>query len=85
MVTESADDPSKRPKTVLAKSQANGQTSPSSDLATMHAKAAAAYIPFLTKEMLMPPKLPTRDEMENVILDLRKRALVDQYFGDEDS
>ena len=50
-----------------------------------HARAAAAYIPFLTAEMLMPPKMPTVEEMEGVLLDLRKRALVDEYFGDEGS
>jgi pre-mRNA-splicing factor ISY1 len=45
------------------------------------AEAAAAFIPFLTADNLMPPKLPTREEMEGVILDLRKRALVEEYFG----
>jgi pre-mRNA-splicing factor ISY1 len=45
------------------------------------AEAAAAFIPFLTSESLMPPKLLTHDEMEAFILDLRKRALVDEYFG----
>ncbi|KAF9781195.1 pre-mRNA-splicing factor ISY1 [Thelephora terrestris] len=49
----------------------------------VHARAAAAYIPFLTAEMLMPPKMPTVEEMEGVLLDLRKRALVDEYFGDQ--
>ena len=33
----------------------------------------------------MPPKMPTVEEMEGVLLDLRKRALVDEYFGDEGS
>lgn len=51
--------------------------------AAVHARAAAAYIPFLTAEMLMPPKMPTTEEMENLLLDLRKKALVDEYFGDE--
>jgi len=53
--------------------------------AAVHARAAAAYIPFLTAEMLMPPKLPTTQEMEKLLLDLRKKALVDEYFGDEGS
>ncbi|KAI0298356.1 Isy1-like splicing family-domain-containing protein [Multifurca ochricompacta] len=29
-----------------------------------HARAAAAYIPFLSAESLLPPKMPTREEME---------------------
>lgn len=53
--------------------------------AAVHARAAAAYIPFLTAEMLMPPKMPTTEEMEKVLLDLRKKALVDEYFGDQGS
>ena len=53
--------------------------------AAAHARAAAAYIPFLTPEMLMPPKMPTTGEMEKVLLDLRKKALVDEYFGNEGS
>jgi pre-mRNA-splicing factor ISY1 len=51
--------------------------------AAVHARAAAAYIPFLTPEMLMPPKMPTTEEMEKVLLDLRKKALVEEYFGNE--
>ena len=51
--------------------------------AVAHARAAAAYIPFLTTEMLMPPKMPTPEEMEKVLLDLRKKALVEEYFGNE--
>jgi len=46
------------------------------------AEAAAAYIPFLTAADLMPPKLLSREEMEQVLLDLKKQALVDEYFGD---
>lgn len=46
-----------------------------------HARAAAAYIPFLSVESLLPPKMPTKGEMEGVLLELRKRALVDEYFG----
>jgi len=53
--------------------------------AAVHARAAAAYIPFLTPEMLMPPKMPTTEEMEKVLLDLRKKALVEEYFGNEGS
>lgn len=49
--------------------------------ALAHARAAAAYIPFLTVESLLPPKMPTKEEMEGVLLELRKRALVEEYFG----
>ena len=52
------------------------------DTARIHAQAAAAYIPFLDIEHLLPPKLPTHDEMEGVLLALRKKALVEEYFGD---
>ena len=50
-----------------------------------HARAAAAHIPFLTPEMLIPPKMPTSEELEKVLLDLRKKALVEEYFGNEGS
>ncbi|KAJ2916186.1 hypothetical protein MD484_g4198, partial [Candolleomyces efflorescens] len=50
--------------------------------AKIHAEAAASYIPFLTAEELLPPKLPTREEIESVLLELRKKALVEEYFGD---
>lgn len=53
------------------------------DQAYLHAQAAASYIPFLTTESLLPPKMPTRQEMEQVLLALRKEALVEEYFGGE--
>ncbi|KAG6899555.1 hypothetical protein C0993_009263 [Termitomyces sp. T159_Od127] len=53
------------------------------DAAHAHAAAAASYIPFLVTENLLPPKMPTRQEMETVLLDLRKKALMDEYFGEE--
>ncbi|KAI0795721.1 pre-mRNA-splicing factor ISY1 [Abortiporus biennis] len=56
---------------------------PGDEAALAHAKAVAAYIPFLSPENLLPPKMPTRDEMEEVLLALRKRALVEEYFGNE--
>ena len=52
------------------------------DSVLSHARATAAYIPFLTPEHVVPPKLPTRQEMESLLLELRKKALVDEYFGD---
>jgi len=50
----------------------------------IHARAAAAFIPFLSPENLLAPTLPTREEMESVLLDLRKKALVEEYFGGEE-
>jgi pre-mRNA-splicing factor ISY1 len=47
-----------------------------------HANAAAAYLGFLSPEDLLPPTLPTRGEMEGVLLALRKQALVEEYFGE---
>ena len=55
---------------------------PTADASRLHAQAAAAYIPFLDVEHLLPPKLPTHSEMESVLLALRKKALVEEYFGD---
>ena len=58
---------------------------PAADQAFIHAQAAASYISFLTAEDLLPPKMPTRQEMETVLLGLRKRALVEEYFGADDA
>jgi len=52
------------------------------DLARTNAQAATFYIPFLNVEHLLPPKLPSHEEMENILLTLRKAALVEEYFGD---
>ena len=75
------DEPLKRTKThptgVNALPPTDGPT------AEEIAKAAAAYISFLDPNALMPPKLPTREEMEGFLLQLRKKALVEEYFGDE--
>lgn len=58
-------------------------TPPGDEAEIAHARAVAAYIPFLKAENLMQPKLPSREEMEKFILELRKKALVEEYFGDE--
>ncbi|KAG9310108.1 Isy1-like splicing factor [Chiua virens] len=47
-----------------------------------HAQLAATYISFLSPEDLLPPKMPTKEEMEGVLLKLQKEALVNEYFGD---
>jgi hypothetical protein len=39
------------------------------------------YIPFLSVDSLLPPKMPTKGEMVEVLLELRKRELVEEYFG----
>ncbi|KZP10619.1 hypothetical protein FIBSPDRAFT_962928 [Athelia psychrophila] len=52
------------------------------DPQAIHARAAAACIPFLTPADLLPPVLPTHKETEGVLLGLRKRALVEEYFGE---
>jgi len=36
---------------------------------------------FLTAEELAPPVMPTKAEMEAVLLDLRKKALLEEYLG----
>ena len=80
------EEASKRPKKDGSTSSTQPATGPNvneDSPAVAHARAAAAYIPFLTPEMLMPPKMPTAEEMEKVLLDLRKRALVEEYFGNE--
>jgi pre-mRNA-splicing factor ISY1 len=48
-----------------------------------NAQMAASYITFLSPEDLLPPTLPTREEMEGVLLRLRKEALMNEYFGKE--
>lgn len=53
------------------------------DPALASARAMAAYIPFLEPENLLPPKMPTREEMEQFLLELRKKALLEEYFGNE--
>ncbi|TFK75539.1 Isy1-like splicing factor [Pluteus cervinus] len=53
-----------------------------SDAVLVHAKLAASFMPFLTPEHLIPPKLPNREELEQILLELRKKALVEEYFGD---
>lgn len=48
------------------------------------ANLLVSHAPFFSPEELMQPKLPTRSEMEGVLLELRKRAVLDEYFGDEE-
>ncbi|KAG8808220.1 NineTeen Complex (NTC) component [Serendipita sp. 399] len=44
--------------------------------------SATSFIPFLTPEQLAPPKLPTKQEMDTILLELRKRTLLQEYLGD---
>ena len=63
--------------------KANGSEQSNVDMeALKRAKAGAAYIPLLTTEDLLPPKLPVKAEMEGVLLELRKKALVTEYFDE---
>lgn len=55
---------------------------PDEDVVLRSAQAAAAFIPSLSPQDLLPPKLPTKEELEGVLLDLRKKALVEEYFGE---
>lgn len=82
-----SDDASKRPKTNGSLTHANGGPAPSSpeDAILANAQAVASYIPFLTTDHLLPPKLPSREEMEQFLLELRKKALVEEYFGEAQS
>ena len=82
--TEEASKRSKKDGALPSQPAAGGDVNGDSP-AAVHARAAAAYIPFLAPEMLMPPKMPTTEEMEKVLLDLRKKALVEEYFGNEGS
>jgi len=80
-MSDSTNETSKRPK-----KQALPKSSPATGDSVdtpqhKHARAAAAFISFLAPENLLPPKLPTREEMEGVLLNLRKQALVEEYFG----
>lgn len=38
---------------------------------------------FLSPEELAPPKLPTKTEMEAILLDIRKKALLEEYIGND--
>ncbi|KAH8112817.1 Isy1-domain-containing protein [Phellopilus nigrolimitatus] len=68
----------------LSQANANGESNAvaDEDVALRSAQAAAAFIPFLSAKDLLPPKLPSREEMEGVLLGLRKKALVEEYFGE---
>lgn len=83
MPDTSSSEVSKRAKTDGVPSPANASNLASDEAMLAHAKRTAAYIPVLSTEVLLPPKLPTREEMEAYLLELRKKALVEEYFGNE--
>ena len=83
-IHDQSTEPSKRPKTNASTADPMPESA-SDDVTQAHAQAAAAYITFLNPRALMPPKMPTREEMQDVLLQLRKKALVQEYFGDEGS
>jgi pre-mRNA-splicing factor ISY1 len=79
-MTLDTGDPQKQP------GPADGTSNPPIKDASLEATpSSATFIPFLDPAALQPPKLPSREDMEGVVLELRKRALVDEYFGDEGS
>ncbi|OJA20923.1 hypothetical protein AZE42_00910 [Rhizopogon vesiculosus] len=79
-----APEQAKRPRKVVVDGSAKADVMQSNDADSIraHASAAATYLGFLSPEDLMPPTLPTREEMEGVLLALRKQALVEEYFGE---
>jgi pre-mRNA-splicing factor ISY1 len=77
----SGTEDSKRVK-IISDSTAELPATSDVDTPRIHAQAAAAYITFLDVEHLLPPRLPTHDEMEGVLLALRKKALLEEYLGD---
>jgi pre-mRNA-splicing factor ISY1 len=85
-----AEENNKRSRTAVASPQVpplqmDSDSGLDASVHVFHAQAAAKFIPFLTPEHLMPPKLPSSKEMENVLLDLKKRALLEEYFGTENA
>ncbi|KAH9932892.1 pre-mRNA-splicing factor ISY1 [Fomitopsis serialis] len=77
-----ADEPAKRARTDgQAQEGADASAVDPREAAAAFARATAAFIPFLSQEELLPPKMPTREEMETFLLGLRKKALVEEYFG----
>jgi pre-mRNA-splicing factor ISY1 len=74
------DDDEKRPK-VDDKASSTPSAILEKDSTLVHAQNIASYISFLKPEHLLPPRLPSREEMEALLLDLRKKALVEEYFG----
>lgn len=73
-----SDTTAKRPK----KSATDDAVSTNTAAPPLNAQLVASFIPFLSPEDLSPPKLPTTEQMEEVLLGLRKRALLEEYFGD---
>jgi len=76
-------DEAKRTKTEGDQISLVAQTSPATDSTLLYAQTAASFIPFLETRDLVTPKMPSPEEMETVLLQLRKKALVEEYFGHE--
>ncbi|EIW78160.1 Isy1-domain-containing protein [Coniophora puteana RWD-64-598 SS2] len=73
-------DAAKRPKSDVAVASTTKEVDPADATAAALA-AAVAYIPFLSPGDLTHPHMPTREEHEQTLLALRKKALVEEYFG----
>lgn len=85
-VVNSGSEDIKRPKTTTSMiadmTKTPSEISSEADIVMAHAQAAAAQIPFLDVQHLLSPKLPSHEELEAILLDVRKRMLVEEYFGD---
>jgi len=77
-------EPEPEPEATIVDEGTVAITAKEEDPQMVHARAAAAFIPFLSPENLLAPTLPTREEMESVLLGLRKKALVEEYFGGDE-
>lgn len=75
-----ADDHAKKARTDGQQGGTNAAEVDPREAAMAFAKATAAFIPFLSPDELLPPKMPSREEMEAFLLGLRKKALVEEYF-----
>ncbi|KAG9011826.1 NineTeen Complex (NTC) component [Tulasnella sp. JGI-2019a] len=70
----------------------NGEGEPDSEMVAAEKEPSAPQkmvvppaLAFLTADELTPPVMPTKADMEKVLLDLRKRALLEEYLGQEAS
>lgn len=87
MTMADEDEAAKRAKTADETSAAGTQGAPNGEAdaaamaATMARQAAiaASFLNVLDPESLKQPKLPTRDEMAQILLDARKKALMEEY------
>jgi pre-mRNA-splicing factor ISY1 len=83
---EGADDVEMTDGTSGAESKRTKTSRKTADAPASKSQAAPQISPLLSildPAELAPPKMPTRQEMEGVLLALRKRALLEEYLGSE--